>query len=94
MGAVIYQEVKQRKWFFLISFILFVALYFAYGRRPENMESLFMIFPMSVPTATLCLAGQVIPNVNAKITADIRFIFFTQIYIPDPDLSADNKKDS
>jgi hypothetical protein len=52
------------------------------------------MFPMSVPTATLCLARQVIPNVNAKITADIRFIFFTQIYIPDPDLSADNKKDS
>jgi hypothetical protein len=49
---------------------------------------------MSVPTATLCLAGQVSPNVNAKITADIRFIFFTQIYIPDPDLSAGNQEDS
>lgn len=46
MGAVIHQEIKQRRWFFAISFVLFVALYFIYGRKPENMESLFMIFPI------------------------------------------------
>jgi hypothetical protein len=82
MGAVIYQEVKQRKWFFLISFILFVALYFAYGRRPENMESLFMIFPI-VASAFIFGAEEEIEYIivgRVSLGAVMTFRFLT-IYI-------------
>ena len=46
MGSLIYQEVKQRKWMFLIAFALFVIFYYAYGQKTESMESLFVLFPL------------------------------------------------
>ena len=46
MKHLIYQEVKQRKWMFLIAFALFVLFYYAYGQKTESMEDLFMLFPL------------------------------------------------
>lgn len=45
MKHLIYQEVKQRKWMFLIAFALFVLFYYAYGQK--NREHGRFVYALS-----------------------------------------------